>query len=115
MVKSRTAVVQNKKNGERYSRSPFIWGVFFGGRVQAAEITVTTLARLGSLFQSDEWAHATCFGQQSSLFSFGRGLSIFCTHLGQTNFALSAASNFTLSFCTSHGPKSPVLLNTRDL
>jgi hypothetical protein len=104
-----------QKNGERYSRSPFIWGVFFGGRVPAAEITGTTLARLKSLFQSDEWAHTTCFSQQSSLFSFGLGRSMFCTHLSQTNFALSAASNFSLSFCTSHGPKSPVLLNTRDL
>jgi len=82
---------------------------------QQAEITVTKLTRLRSLFQSDKWAHSACFRKQSSFFSFGLGRSMFCTHLSQTNFALSAASNFSLSFCTSHGPKSPVLLNTRDL
>ncbi len=107
----------NKKNGERYSRSPFVWGVFFGGRVQdSRNHRFHSDQDESCLIQSDKRTHPTSFSQQCNLFAFILGRSMTCPNLSQTNFALSAASNFTLSFCTSHeAKKSCIAENTRSM
>ena len=109
-----------KENGEREPRSPllaFFSAVsLFGGFFQRPDNSFprSKLHRTG-LFQNDKRAHSTGFGQQNSFFAFVLGRSKASPNLSQTNLALSAASNFSLSFSASHGPKSPDLLKKRSV
>lgn len=59
------------------------------------------------LLKHDEGAHATGFGHDFGFFAFVGRRCKFGPQLCEPGFAFAAASDFPLSFCTSHGNKQP--------